>query len=61
MKYLIKNKTTKNIVLLLNGKTKYLYPKGDSMGRDKILVNKLTEQVKNAKSLKFLQISKVEN
>lgn len=61
MKYLIKNKTTKNIVLLLDGKTKYLYPKGDRLGRDKTTVNKLTGQLKNAKTLKFLQISKEEN
>jgi len=61
MKYLIKNKTIKTIVLLLDGKTKYLFPKGDRLGRDKIEINKLTGQVKNAKSLKFLQITKVEN
>lgn len=61
MKYLVKNKTTKNIVLLIDGSTTYLYPKGDNGGRDKRLVNSLTDQVRNAKALKFIQISKVEN
>lgn len=61
MKYLVKNKTTKNIVLLVDGATTYLYPKGDRLGRDKRLVNNLTDQIRNAKALKFIQISKVEN
>jgi hypothetical protein len=60
MKYLIKNKTIKNIVFLLDGKTKYLYPKGDKKGRDSMVINKITEQVKNTKSLKFIQVTKIE-
>lgn len=59
MKYIIKNKTTKNIVLLVEGKTKFLYPKGDNRGRDQILVDELTSQMKNAKQLRFIQITKV--
>lgn len=60
MKYLIKNKTTKNIVLLIDGSTAYLYPKGDAKSRDNLLVKTLTPQLKNAKMLKFIQITKVE-
>lgn len=61
MKYIIKNKTIKNIVFLVDGNTRYLFPKGDPKGRDELRVNQLTGQMKNAKSLKFIQISKVEN
>ena len=59
MKYIIKNKTTKNIVLLVDGKTKFLYPKGDRRQRDQILVDEVTSQMKNAKQLRFIQITKV--
>lgn len=60
MKYLIKNKTTKNIVLLIKGYTHFLYPKNSSTGRDKVIVEELTPQIKNIKNMKFIQISKVE-
>jgi hypothetical protein len=60
MKYLIKNKTIKNIALLIDSHTAFLYPKGDGRNRDKMLVDELTPQLKNAKNLKFIQISKVE-
>lgn len=59
MKYIIKNKTTKNIVLLVEGRTKFLYPKGDSRNRDQVLVDEVTTQMKNAKALRFIQITKV--
>lgn len=61
MSFLIKNKTTKNIVLLVDGNTSFLYPKGDKFNRDKKTVKTLTEQIKKIKSLKFIQISKVDN
>ncbi len=60
MKYLIKNKTTKNIVLLVNGSTHFLYPKNDVRERDQLVVIELTPQLRNIKKLKFIQISKVE-
>ena len=60
MKYLVKNKTTKNIVLLIDGSTHFLYPKDNKKGRDKVIVEELTPQMKNIKKLKFIQISKVE-
>jgi hypothetical protein len=60
MRYLIKNKTSKNIVLLVDGGTHYLLPKGDGKGRDCLLVGSLTPQLKNAKMLRFIQITKVE-
>lgn len=60
MRYLIKNKTIKPIVILDEGFTKYLYPKGDRLGRDKIFVNELNSQIKNMKELKFIQITKME-
>ena len=60
MKYLVKNKTTKNIVLLIHGHTHFLYPKNDKRCRDQLVVNELTPQLKNIKKLKFIQISKVE-
>jgi hypothetical protein len=60
MKYLVKNKTSKNIVLMIDGGTVYLYPKGDLKGRDNLAVNSLTPQLKNAKLLKFIQITKIE-
>ena len=58
MRYLIKNKTSKNIVLLVNGATTYLNPRGDK--GDTVFVSELTPQLRNAKTLKFLQITKVE-
>jgi hypothetical protein len=61
MKYLVKNKTTKNIALLINGSTDFLYPKGDLKNRDRKIVEILTPQLKNIKNLKFIQISKVED
>lgn len=60
MRYLIKNKTSKNIVLLVDGGTHYLLPKGDVKSRDCLLVSSLTPQLKNAKMLRFIQITKVE-
>jgi hypothetical protein len=57
--YLIKNKTTKNIVLLVKGSTEFLYPKGDLKGRDHLEIEELTPQLKNIKVLKFIQISKI--
>jgi hypothetical protein len=60
MNYIIKNKTTKNIVLLINGLTHFLYPKNDAKGRDQVVVEELTPQLKNIKKKKFIQISKVE-
>lgn len=60
MNYIIKNKTTKNIVLLVDGLTHFLYPKNDSKGRDQLVVDELTPQLKNIKKLKFIQISRVE-
>lgn len=60
MKYLIKNKTTKNIVLLIDGSTHFLYPKDNKNGKDQLVVEELTPQLKNIKKLKFIQISKVE-
>ena len=57
MKYLIKNKTSKTIVFLIDGYTKYLYTKGKK--RDKFIVNKLTPQIKNIKRMKLIQISKI--
>jgi hypothetical protein len=60
MKYLVKNKTTKNIVLLINGSTHFLYPKNNKKGRNQLVVDELTPQLKNIKKLKFIQISKVE-
>jgi len=58
--YLIKNKTTKNIVLLIKGSTEFLYPKGNLKNRDHMIVDELTPQLKNIKILKFIQISKME-
>jgi hypothetical protein len=60
MRYLIKNKTSKNIVLLVDGFTTYLYPKGDKKERDRLVVDTLTQQIKNIKVLKFIQINKIE-
>jgi len=58
MEYLIKNKTSKNIVLLIEGCTTYLYPKGKK--GDNLLVDTLTPQLKNLKKLRFIQISKTD-
>lgn len=60
MKYLVKNKTTKNIVLLIDNSTHFLYPKNDARGRDQLVVREITPQLRNIKKLKFIQISKVE-
>jgi len=60
MKYIVKNKTTKNIALLINGSTDFLYPKGDLKGRDHKVVDQITPQLRNIKILKFIQISKVD-
>lgn len=57
MRYLIKNKTSKTIVLLISGTTNYLLAKGKR--GDKLYVNELTPQIKNIKKMKFIQISKV--
>jgi hypothetical protein len=57
MKYLIKNKTSKTIVFLVNGSTQYLYAKGKK--RDRFIVDELTPQIKNIKKMRFIQISKV--
>lgn len=57
MKYLIKNKTSKTIVFLIKGETKYLYAKGKK--RDRFMVDELTPQIKNIKRMRFIQISKV--
>jgi hypothetical protein len=57
MKYLIKNKTSKTIVFLVNGNTKYLYAKGKK--GDKFVTDELTPQIKNIKKMRFIQISKV--
>lgn len=57
MKYLIKNKTSKTIVFLINGHTQYLYAKGKK--RDRFIVDELTPQIKNIKKMRFIQISKV--
>jgi hypothetical protein len=56
--YLIKNKTIKNIVLLLEGCTNYLYPKGEK--NDNIKVKELNPQLRNLKTMKFIQITKIE-
>jgi hypothetical protein len=58
--YLIKNKTIKNIVLAIDGHTQYLYPKGDKYNRDQVKVHSLNGQLKNAKKLKFIQITRIE-
>jgi len=58
MKYLIKNKTSKNIVLLVDGCTTFLYPRGKK--RDFKIVDALTPQLKNLKKLKFIQITKID-
>jgi CRISPR/Cas system CSM-associated protein Csm4 (group 5 of RAMP superfamily) len=55
--YLIKNKTIKNIVLLINNNTIYLYPKGAK--NDNIKVNELNAQLKNLKKMRFIQITKI--
>jgi hypothetical protein len=60
MRFLIKNKTSKNIVLLIDGCTTYLYPKGSLSGKDHLAVDSITPQIKNIKMLKFIQISKIE-
>lgn len=60
MEYLIKNKTSKNIVLLIEGGTKFLYPKNDEEKRDVLIVEEVTQQLKNLKKLKFIQITKIE-
>ena len=58
MKYLIKNKTTKNIVLNVDGGTRFLYPKNKQ--NDNLVVNLLTPQLKNLKKLRFIQITKID-
>lgn len=59
--YIIKNKTIKNIVLLIDGKTFCLSPKGDSFNRDVLIVKELNDQLKNLKNLKLIQITKKES
>jgi len=58
MKFLIKNKTSKNIVLLINGGTKFLYPK--SKEGNSLTVDTLVSQLKNLKKLRFIQITKID-
>lgn len=57
--YLVKNKTIKTIVLLIAGKTVYLYSKGDENEKDKLYIRNLTPQLKNLKGLKFIQLTKI--
>jgi phage gp16-like protein len=58
--FVIKNKTSKTLVLLIDGNSHFLYPKGDSKKRDNVSVNELTSQIRNMKKLRFIQISKVD-
>ncbi len=58
MKYVIKNKTSTTHVLLIDGSTYYMLPKGDPQGRDVLEVDTLTPQLKNMKKMKFIQINK---
>ncbi len=58
-KFQVKNKTSKSIVLLVDGHTEYLYPKGNDRGRDKIETATLSPQMKNLKQKKFVQVTKV--
>jgi hypothetical protein len=60
MKYLIKNKTSKTLVLLIEGHTSYLYPRGREKQKDQMTVSSLPPQLKNLKTLKFIQITKVD-
>lgn len=57
--HFIKNKTIKTIVLLVDKKTVYLYPKGDEREQDKLYVRVLNPQLKNLKQLKFIQVTKI--
>lgn len=55
----VKNKTSKNIVLLVDGHTEYLYPKGNDLGRDIIQTATLSPQIKSLKQKKIVQITKI--
>jgi len=56
--FIIKNKTSKTLVLLVEGNSCFLYPKGNKT-RDSVTVDELTPQIRNMKKLRFVQISKV--